>query len=154
MGTRYWVVSKNSCFVKFHYDFAPPPENGPCSIQNAIMHMIFSSILKYCVCSISQDGSINCGVENCITPRCRNPLTESGQCCPTCPDAACYSDGQEYEEGEIWDSPSNPCMVCTCNVSIELPVYFSEWLYVKRSCRCIGIFSWNPLKLNFRFSEI
>ncbi|KAL3884246.1 hypothetical protein ACJMK2_030464 [Sinanodonta woodiana] len=44
---------------------------------------------------------------------CQNPLTRPGECCPThCP--RCSMIGREFESGEVFTSPRDPCETCVC----------------------------------------
>ncbi|XP_070188785.1 uncharacterized protein [Littorina saxatilis] len=72
----------------------------------------------------SYNPCLNCTCDNSIvrcrpircppsTFPCSRPMAPPGECCPTmCP--RCSYDGQEYDEGQSWPAPNDPCAVCEC----------------------------------------
>ncbi|XP_043944568.1 kielin/chordin-like protein [Protopterus annectens] len=59
------------------------------------------------------NGGVTCVSLICPPVSCRNPVIPSGECCPVC-SGRCSYQGQIYESGTTFDSPSDSCSKCTC----------------------------------------
>ncbi|KAL0968355.1 hypothetical protein UPYG_G00265780 [Umbra pygmaea] len=57
-------------------------------------------------------GSVACVPLLCPLTSCPRPITQPGECCPTC--AVCVYDAEQYSEGQQWTPSNNPCSACTC----------------------------------------
>ncbi|XP_070576623.1 kielin/chordin-like protein [Ptychodera flava] len=66
-------------------------------------------ICDLCTCV---DGTVTCQTEVCPPLECRNPVQKPDKCCMECD--VCIADGVEYAEGDVWDSVTDQCAVCTC----------------------------------------
>ena len=55
-----------------------------------------------------QDGNVHCAKRHCPTPQCSNPV--QGSCCLEC-GAECFSDGNQYRDGESF---RRNCQECVC----------------------------------------
>ncbi|XP_016400320.1 kielin/chordin-like protein [Sinocyclocheilus rhinocerous] len=62
-----------------------------------------------CVC---RNGQVTDHRRPCPNPRCSNPITRPGQCCPVCD--ACMYDGREYQNGQEFPDPADRCSHCVC----------------------------------------
>lgn len=55
----------------------------------------------------------NCAAVQCAVPDCLNPVTPPGECCPVCPEKLyCVSGGNVYHDGQQFKSD---CNTCTCD---------------------------------------
>lgn len=64
-----------------------------------------------------QNGGVVCAQTSCPSTACRDPVLPPGECCPVCT-GRCFHQGAEYESGSAFTSPSDPCLTCTCLVSL------------------------------------
>lgn len=58
-----------------------------------------------------------CTHVSCPSVACGRPLTPPGECCPVCT-GICLHQGEEYQSGSTFTSPSDPCSSCSCLVSL------------------------------------
>eukprot|EP00062_Callorhinchus_milii_P024160 gi/632983773/ref/XP_007908814.1/ PREDICTED: kielin/chordin-like protein [Callorhinchus milii] len=68
-----------------------------------------------CVSCMCVNGVTTCSHIRCLTP-CLSPIPTSGDCCPRCAD--CVFEGQVYGPGESFTPNTDPCDICTCEVSL------------------------------------
>nr|XP_015197209.1 PREDICTED: chordin-like protein 2 isoform X1 [Lepisosteus oculatus] len=86
-------------------------------------------------CTCAETGHVNCNAIKCPVLRCKNPVTDSQQCCPRCADEesrspaglrtlgkSCQYNGILYQPGETFSNdelfPSrlpNQCVTCSCS---------------------------------------
>ncbi|XP_035826566.1 uncharacterized protein LOC101845560 [Aplysia californica] len=59
-------------------------------------------------------GSVVCESLICPDVPCLNPVTVSGECCPTC--ALCQFQGQRYTDNQRFEHPNDDCQTCTCKM--------------------------------------
>ncbi|CAN9499249.1 unnamed protein product [Ophioblennius macclurei] len=59
------------------------------------------------------DGGVVCTRKTCPSVSCRHPVTPPGECCPVCT-GICSHQGQQYQPGASFISPSDPCSTCSC----------------------------------------
>ncbi|XP_074049842.1 kielin/chordin-like protein isoform X1 [Macrotis lagotis] len=91
------------------------PQNAPCSS---------------CMC---HQGIITCAHIRCVSS-CAHPHQGSTDCCPLCDD--CIHEGQTYKPGESFQPGSDPCEICTCEVSPEGTPRL--WCYRKHCPSLVG----------------
>ncbi|CAC5413567.1 unnamed protein product [Mytilus coruscus] len=63
-----------------------------------------------CIC---REGEVDCQRPQCSPPRCRNPVQQQGDCCPTCTE--CQYGGQTYQNLQRFTPSERPCLSCQCN---------------------------------------
>ncbi|XP_077997896.1 BMP-binding endothelial regulator protein-like [Glandiceps talaboti] len=65
------------------------------------------------VCEVfqCQEGVVTSSEVQCSVT-CENPIIKDGHCCPSC-EGCSYGD-ETHGEGEIFPSPDDPCIECTC----------------------------------------
>ncbi|GAA6066643.1 kielin/chordin-like protein [Tachysurus ichikawai] len=63
------------------------------------------------------EGNVKCWVKVCPRPSCTHPNTEPGECCPSC--SHCIYNQHIYVNGQRILEPSEPCNICTCQVTIS-----------------------------------
>eukprot|EP00118_Oscarella_pearsei_P011717 m.80451 g.80451 ORF g.80451 m.80451 type:complete len:2029 (+) comp36196_c0_seq4:124-6210(+) len=63
----------------------------------------------FCRC---MHGNITCDVEECPTPSCKKTKKFPRICCPVC--QVCTYGGQQYDDGDLFPSVTDPCEVCEC----------------------------------------
>ncbi|GFO10699.1 kielin/chordin-like protein, partial [Plakobranchus ocellatus] len=73
---------------------------------------------RQCICQAGnavcrEDGSVTCEAIRCPEPRCNNPISLPGECCPVCA-TTCTFEGGDYSEGESFERPSDQCQSCIC----------------------------------------
>uniref|UniRef100_F6WZH0 Uncharacterized protein n=1 Tax=Ciona intestinalis TaxID=7719 RepID=F6WZH0_CIOIN len=51
----------------------------------------------------------------CPVVECSDPQTPDDKCCPECPEALTNTLGHLFIEDEVWYSPSDSCLQCTCH---------------------------------------
>ncbi|XP_038047824.1 kielin/chordin-like protein isoform X2 [Patiria miniata] len=64
------------------------------------------------------NGNILCVSRECPELSCQSRVRDPGQCCERC--QGCLYEGFEYNSGETWVSPLNPCINCQCQEGITL----------------------------------
>lgn len=65
----------------------------------------------FCHCA---KGKVECSVEDCQVPRCKNPRKVPGRCCPICLDTSCNAaNGTSITAEAVWKEGS--CIHCYCS---------------------------------------
>uniref|UniRef100_A0A8B9HBU1 Si:dkey-266m15.6 n=1 Tax=Astyanax mexicanus TaxID=7994 RepID=A0A8B9HBU1_ASTMX len=97
-----------------------------------------SFFLTYLPCSytppLSYNGRMNCEDEHCPPLSCSRKYLPQGACCHVC-QPGCEYEGGAYADGEEFVSRTNPCLRCTCFVSL-----FSDYFVCVCVCVCVCAF--------------
>ncbi|XP_071811068.1 uncharacterized protein [Apostichopus japonicus] len=75
-----------------------------------------------CVTCRCARGETTCGIINCPSPPCNNPVIPQGECCPQCIEHSCLFRGRFHPNGDVWEEAS--CVQCRCSegtVACSLP---------------------------------
>ncbi|XP_071943173.1 kielin/chordin-like protein isoform X2 [Antedon mediterranea] len=86
-----------------------PCEYGRRNYDNGAQFTHPDDQCRMCIC---QDGTVTCQPITCAPVNCQNPVTRDGECCEICQD--CNYGGNVYMDGDIFQSPLDPCEVCLC----------------------------------------
>ncbi|CAG2191701.1 unnamed protein product [Mytilus edulis] len=72
----------------------------------------FKSDVDPCRSCSCRSGNIVCETVICPVPRCDNPVTNRGECCPVC--TVCQFHGGTFGDGQTFSNPRDKCQTCTC----------------------------------------
>ncbi|XP_031418057.1 kielin/chordin-like protein [Clupea harengus] len=77
-----------------------------------------------CVC---KSGQMNCIRVSCSSLSCRDQYIPDRECCPVCR-SGCEYEEVWYENGDVFVSPGNPCLNCSCtnNLAKCVPIQCSR----------------------------
>ncbi|XP_034734849.1 kielin/chordin-like protein isoform X1 [Etheostoma cragini] len=67
----------------------------------------------HCQLCLCLNGGVVCMHISCPSVACVRPVTPPGECCPVCT-GICLHQGNEYQSGSSFTSPSDPCSSCSC----------------------------------------
>ncbi|XP_071136828.1 kielin/chordin-like protein [Mytilus edulis] len=74
--------------------------------------LTFKSDVDPCRSCSCRSGNIVCETVICPVPRCDNPVTNRGECCPVC--TVCQFHGGTFGDGQTFSNPRDKCQTCTC----------------------------------------
>uniref|UniRef100_A0A8B9HB12 Si:dkey-266m15.6 n=1 Tax=Astyanax mexicanus TaxID=7994 RepID=A0A8B9HB12_ASTMX len=87
-----------------------------------------------CTTCVCKNGRMNCEDEHCPPLSCSRKYLPQGACCHVC-QPGCEYEGGAYADGEEFVSRTNPCLRCTCFVSL-----FSDYFVCVCVCVCVCAF--------------
>lgn len=70
-----------------------------------------------CTMCRCENGDVTCDQIECGVLSCANQINPEGSCCPRCRDG-CEYEGMSFNNGDFFTPMSNPCLQCSCRVSV------------------------------------
>ncbi|XP_006820547.1 kielin/chordin-like protein [Saccoglossus kowalevskii] len=94
------------------------PACAGCEYEGRILSNGESFHKDQCINCVCVHGTVTCqGPEDCPVLKCFDQYLPTGECCARCRNG-CEYEGVEFANGDFFTPMSNPCLTCSCTMSI------------------------------------